>query len=432
MSHFREPAGSRSQDRVVIDIIEGKSWKARHLRNNCLRQQCRIISKSFRGPCPPHPSLSRLIGHVYRNCSLLTSVHPKQLRVMSALLSMAAYSRSWIRDPSDWKPDPSHAPRRRLCHLASHLFARWPVPEWFGSAWLLDGLAFYQEKDWYCAVAAGTGLRKLEDMPPSITRRALHLSLSAPGDLTVREALRWGQVKALGGTDELLQVVLKSRMCSDLKNDPVWSRLLEKAVAAKGSGIRNFGIIADMLKEVIRTEGRQRAGDLVGLPFRELHHRARRFWTDVFTAGAEVLAELKGRDIHCPHARAQLAALVSTRWARLPYVRNFRYTRENKHGACSWIIRELTCSAHLIAESREMQHCVSTYGKSCLLGGSSIFSMRRHAGEVCDSPGDGNLTVQVLRDSRRIVQIRGKYNRRANSEELRVLHRWAVRAGLSW
>ena len=45
--------------------------------------------------------------------------------------------------------------------------------------------------------------------------------MHAPADLTVREALRWGQVKTLGGSDALLAEVLRSRMVRDLSNDAV-------------------------------------------------------------------------------------------------------------------------------------------------------------------------------------------------------------------
>ncbi|RYD22752.1 MAG: hypothetical protein EOP88_06905 [Verrucomicrobiaceae bacterium] len=432
MSHFRDPAGSRSRDRVVVDIIDGRPWNARHVRNNSLRQHCRLLAKTFRTPCPEPTPMARaarqLFGHVHHSSVLLTSVHPKELQVVPALVRMAHYHEWWIRDPSDWTPDPSRSPRLQIHDLAAHLFARWPMPEWFGAAWFVKGELTYLERDWYCQVGRGSSLRKLAGMPPSITHRALSLARNAPGHLTVREALRWGQVKAAGGTDELLREVLQSRMVKDLSNDAVWSRLIGKFAAAKPRSERHFGIIADTLIEVIRNDGWHRAGELVGLPFGELLRHCRKFWSTIFTLAAASLPEMKGLDIGCRHARAQFGAVASTRWARLPYVRDQQIDRKE---TSTLEIVELTTLAQLIAEGRSMGHCVGTYGPDCVSGGSSIFRMRRSDGERPDVWAEGNLTIEVDRASRRVIQIRGKYNRSPTFGELRMIRSWAAGSRLS-
>ncbi len=435
MSQFRDPAGSRSGESVVVDVIDGRPWIAHHVRNNNLRQHCHVLASTFRSPhpltTPLGPAARRLFRHIAHATELLTAVHPKHLQVVPALVRMAHYHERWIRDPSEWMPDPSRSARFQLHDLAAHLFARWPMPEWFGAAWFVKGDLTYLERDWYCHVGRGSSLRKLVGMPPSMTHRALRLAGNAPAHLTIREALRWGQVKALGGSDELMAEVLKSRMVKELSNDAVWSRLMEKMAAAKPSFPRHFGIISDMLLEVIRIDGWSRAEDLVGLPLPELLRHSRRFWTAILASGVEALPEMSKLDIHCPHARAQLGALASTRWARLPYVRDIRVTRERKSGRTTWSVVELTSLAQLIAETRAMRHCVNSYGKTCVSGHSSIFRMRMHGEEPGCLSGQGNLTIEVNRQSRRVVQIRGQYNRFPTTGEIRLVRHWAAGARLS-
>ena len=436
MSQFRDRAGSRSGELVVVDIIDGRPWIAHHIQINNVRQHCHLLASTFRSPhpltVPLAPAARRLFRHIALATDLLTAVHPKQLQVVPALVRMAAYHSGWKRHPEEWVPDSTLEPRLLLYDLANHLFARWPMPQWFGSAWLVKGDLFYLERDWFCRVGAGESMRKLTGMPPSITSRALALSLGAPGNLTVREALRWGQVTAMGGSRELLAEVMKSRMVKDLSNDAVWCRLMEKMVAAGVRHIRHFGLISDMLVEVMRIDGWQRGEELVGLPLKELLRHSRRFWRAVFASGTEALPEMRNLRISCPHARAQVGAMAAARWARLPFVRNFQVTREDKWlGFTVWSVVELTSLAQLVAETRALRHCVSCYGRRCLSGRSSIFRMRVRCavtGEMC---GDGNLTIEVDRHTRRVIQVRGLFNRLPNSAEIRMVRTWAAESRLA-
>jgi hypothetical protein len=267
-------------------------------------------------------------------------------------------------------------------------------------------------------------------MPPSITGRALHLAFGAPGNLTVREALRWGQVKSMGGSDEVLAEVLKSRMVFDLSNDAVWSRLIEKVIHTRDFDSRDFGLVADTLLEAIRNEGWLRAEALVGRPLSELLGHSRRFWRAVALAGEEALPEMAAMDIRSPNVRAQLSQLVSLRWARMPYMRDFTLSQQDRDGKSDWRVVELTCQAQLIAETREMRHCVSRYRRKCHGERSSIFSLRRTREENGETHRESHLTIEVDRPSRRVVQVRGRWNRNATAEEFRILRKWASRSGV--
>jgi hypothetical protein len=92
-----------------------------------------------------------------------------------------------------------------------------------------------------------------------------------------------------------------------------------------------------------------------------------------------------------------------------------------------WTIRELLSSKSLIAEGRQMKHCVATYAGSCARTHSSIWSV-----EVESYDGTAKaLTVEVRNSTRSISQARGKANRLPTEKERNVLSRWAVASGLT-
>ncbi|MEM7315449.1 MAG: PcfJ domain-containing protein, partial [Planctomycetota bacterium] len=92
-----------------------------------------------------------------------------------------------------------------------------------------------------------------------------------------------------------------------------------------------------------------------------------------------------------------------------------------------WTIRELLSREALIIEGRKMNHCVASYSQRCQSSGCSIWTM-----EVETIGGRKKmLTIEVQNSSGRIVQARGKANRRAKPQELAILRRWTAETGLT-
>jgi hypothetical protein len=98
---------------------------------------------------------------------------------------------------------------------------------------------------------------------------------------------------------------------------------------------------------------------------------------------------------------------------------------EAKHRKERFIVRQLKTAEDLVAESRAMRHCVSSYAAKCLAGHASIWTLRRAAaGKI-----DRLLTIELDRQNR-AVQVRGFANRVASPDEERVLARWAKARGI--
>lgn len=429
MSLQLNPQGSRLRSTVLSTIVECRPWIARSIINNNLRQHCHLLARTFRpGQAVNDPIRApsrRLLEMLAAESNILTDFHPSVFPLIPVLVKIAAYADRWIRDPEDWPGMRDGDPRTVIRSLVEHLFSRWKMPAFFDSAWTVKGELNYLERDWYCHLAAGGSLRKVQGMPPSLTSRALHLAMNAPRDLTIRQALRWGQVKALNGSDELLQEVLRSRMVVDLSNDVVWSRLLQKVISCADFQPRHFGIIADTLLEVIANDGWPRAEILVGVPVKELLAYCRRFWSSLLRSAFFERPGCKRNDIHCAKLRMELKLWNSVQWASLvgskPFQRNYQ------SGGRTYLCRivELTRHWQLEEESFRMKHCVDTYGHSCKRGWSSIFSLRTEETVDGKTLTTSHITIEVYRKTRRIVQVRGKRNQYIDASRVPLLCEWA-------
>jgi hypothetical protein len=101
-------------------------------------------------------------------------------------------------------------------------------------------------------------------------------------------------------------------------------------------------------------------------------------------------------------------------------------TQTEECGRRVYAITELISSAELEEEGAAMGHCVATYGPLCQSGQSSIWSLT-----VEDASGrvERLLTIEVRTWGKEIVQVRGKSNRAAYPDELRILTLWAQAGG---
>jgi hypothetical protein len=433
MYHHRHSEESRPSVSISTSItpaiVCGQPWIARHLSNNNLRQHCHLLARTFRGPHPLTDPIrdpcARLLAVVEERSDLFTRIHPSDFQLVPVLVRISSYAEKWIRQPESWDGDRSVDPRTTIRSLLGHLFMLWEVPELFDNAWLVKGELSYLERDWYCHLARGGSLKKVRGMPPSITSRALHLAMQAPRELTIRQALRWGQVKSSGGGDGILSEVLSSRMVGDLSNDAIWSRLLVKLIRARHFDPRHFGLIADTLIEVMERESCQRAESLITLPLDELLGYSRRYWKALLKLIRIELPDDDCNDIHCPHLRAELHRMNADQWARLPRSKPFEAMHEEDGVSCLFRIVELTHQWQLVAESKAMRHCIDTYGRGCKTGRCSIFSVR-HEEVVGGKPAATSyLTIEVDRKTRRILETRGRRNRYVFARQIPLLRKWA-------
>ena len=74
-----------------------------------------------------------------------------------------------------------------------------------------------------------------------------------------------------------------------------------------------------------------------------------------------------------------------------------------------------------------MHHCVASYATSCASGRCAIFSLKLEDG----GGAIRRVTIGVETKSRKIVQVRGRYNRMPEPMDERFIRNWATVANLS-
>ncbi|WP_367871070.1 PcfJ domain-containing protein [Luteolibacter sp. Populi] len=425
---------SREADAVTLAAIAGgKTWTATSIRNPFFRKHCRELNKTMiclppKSPVHLRGACSRLFQVVALHSDLLHVAHPLVDDIVPALIRVARYARFWIREPECWDCAAEVPPDEQWSGLLRHLFAEYSVPRFFDSAWRVAGRAKYLERDWFCHIARGGSWRKAEHMPPSITAKALHHAMSAPGDLTVRQALRWGQLSAIGGSQELVEQVLASPMVRDLSNDATWSRLFVKLEAAREFDPREFGVIADLLLELQRQDEWKRAALLVAEPLASLRSHCYRRWRELQRMAAEEGVHFRDSDLFRQGLRTDLLNVARASWNPMPDVMPFEL-RSRGHSS-RWTIRERLTQAQLLREGRLLRHCVGWYWRRCKAGRSAIFSLAEWREVEAGEKEFPRVTIEVDKASRRIVQIRARWNNRARVVEQELIAKWAAANGL--
>lgn len=102
---------------------------------------------------------------------------------------------------------------------------------------------------------------------------------------------------------------------------------------------------------------------------------------------------------------------------------------------------EITNNNDLYKEGKKQRHCVYSYVERCRAGYCSIFSLRvfkRVKVGGAENPNDifvkgneeGRITIEVNRNSGKVVQARGFGNRLPNPDEVKFITQWAGTKGI--
>jgi hypothetical protein len=338
----------------------------------------------------------RLLVVARARSNLLTDV--AQVDVLSGFVDFA---NELVRDPDTWNGARGH-PLFVVDSLARHLFGRYPMPRFLASVWFgARTSARVRRRRWFVAHARGQRFRSL-DLPIVMTRRMEHVFLRTPDHVPIDHALRRAQVLGLGGSPALLDAVLASRLAVQFGDPNRWHDALTWLVRyGDALDLGQLGPLVDYLQANLHTI------ELRGRSFASVMHLAREW-----------------------HARLASPSGPLVRWRRsrwnelvMPVERMGDWRR------AQWTIVELLDSRELAIEGHRMRHCVASYTTRCAFGRSAIWSLRRRWCD--DGTTRSSLTIEVRRDTSKIVQLRGYRNARPTLWQLELVRRWAAREGLS-
>lgn len=338
------------------------------------------------------------------------------LPFVRGLIKLHDRRKLWLRPLDAWRPK-RKARERRFGELTHHLFDRYgDVPRFMERVWLGNDRASRRHRDWYVHLGRGYNLRTAKKLPVTLTRKSAHAALRAPDDYTPEQAIRWGQLSALGAREEAIHATVATRLGRLFDHEDFWITVLRFIAANPMLDPRQIGPLVDYLQhqkfepteiEVAPGVWRHEPPPQPGLSM------ARR------TVGTLM------RQMETWHASLGKAyGLPSGSYEKAGFG-GMLHERQNPGGEVRWAIRQLRNARDLQIEGDELRHCVASYHWSCARGVCTIWSL--------SASDDGTtfkrrVTIEVVNQT--IVQCRGLANRDPDADEWAVITEWANRQAL--
>jgi len=319
----------------------------------------------------------------------------------------------WLRSLDAWKPKSKNRDRK-FGELTHHLFDQFgDVPQFMERVWLRNDRPSWRYRDWYVHLGRGHNLRTAKS-PVPITKKIAHEFLSAPEHYVAEQAVRWGQMRALGASVQATDALVATRIGRSFENETFWITVIRFFADNPMLDPRQIGPIVDYLQnqryqpiEIQEAPGqwRQEPPPQPGLTMR----------------GRTVATLLRQvEDWHVSLGR--LKDLPEGEYE----MSNFSgFSMEDNNGRF-WAIRQLRSAKDLQIESDELAHCVASYHWSCAKGHCTIWSLSMTAN---GKDYERRQTIEVDNHDT-IVQCRGRANRDPKPEEWSVVNAWARSQGL--
>ncbi len=333
-----------------------------------------------------------------------------------AVLNLYRYEGEWLRNPSDWRPR-SHNTEKQVSSLAAHLLCEYEPPAFMVGVWYRKNRT---RQRWYIHLGKGGSIRTAAGLPVPLTKRMAHWFTQAPDHYDPRAAIRYGQVRALGGDRRVSDAMLGTRMALDFRDNQFCLELMRFFVRNPMLDTAHYQPIVDYIwnqkyenravfvaRGLVEEEGPPQPGLSMGGRTPDALLRQVEQW-------------------HARLGRTARGGLLQ--WSRLgiPDFELVEGKRESRNMRV-WRVIELLSSRELEEEGRNLGHCVATYASSCRNRVSSVWSVRRETATGVTRL----LTVELDVKRREIVQVRGLRNRLPDAREMAVLARWAREAGLT-
>jgi hypothetical protein len=248
-----------------------------------------------------------------------------------------------------------------------------------------------------------------------------HYFMLAPDHFTVEAALRWGQVRGIGGSEELARAVSATQLGRSFENEDFWKTVIQFFVNEPTLDPVHVGPIVDYLnvQKFVPQEDFLEEGELghPGPPQPNLTMKGR--------TKRSLLRQVEVWHKSLRHR----PKVVPVHWKRsgIGELHFIEKDGRDQEPPRTWTIQELVSSGELYREGLAMQHCVASYVRACAGRTSSIWSMRienevrRHR----------VMTIEVDLKNTTICQARRLRNTRPTGKAREMLERWARQERLS-
>jgi hypothetical protein len=339
--------------------------------------------------------------------------------LLNRLKRLAARQQLWLRPCETWVP-PSDNLRPAFRSLAHHLLACYPVPGFLDSVWDLPaGPEGFRQQSWYIRLGRGVGLRTL-NLPLVLTRTMEHHARQAPDHYTVPQALRYGEIRGLGGSKALAREIAGGRLGQAIEHPEFWRTVILFLVAQPRISLTDVNPIIDFVQSM-------KFGDAAA-PNENGRGIQNPAWPEFSMKGRTLKSLLRLVSVwHSNLASHKLGRCFAWRQSGIQGYR-FVETAAGAPDSFDWTIQEILDNHALHAEGRAMQHCVYTYADRCRRGETTIWSLRLRLKDQEKSL----VTIEVDPRRRAIIQVRAQRNRPPGVKSRAIIQQWATSAGLQW
>lgn len=319
----------------------------------------------------------------------------------------------FFRPIKDWKPQ-GKSGHALFISLANHVFAKYKTPQFLWNEFIMANLPY---QDAVIHIATGGSLYSLvkdKTFPVQLTRQMCHLFLQAPSTCTLPMAVRYAQVLGFGGNKRLWEAI---------------AHAIPNIVPAR------YGYDANINEDLFATEIQWFCNQSMLDPnqVKPIHdyiaHCCRQ------AAAENKTYSLKGRNADSIIRQMQdwHANLNKMKVGRFNAFKpsgfeegTYDFSREGTTEV--WRVREILTAKELQEEGRRQSHCVFSYAHAIEKGRCSIWVLTQETFEN----NWAECTIEIDNANRKLVQVRGRYNRPPTVKQNQVLTRWATEKGLRY
>src|SRR2546422_500101 len=207
------------------------------------------------------------------------------------------------------------------------------------------GRAFRQQA-WFIRLGRGASFRAL-NLPLILTRRMEHYVRQAPDHYTLSQALRYGEVRGLGGSGEPAREIVSGRLGRKIENAGFWRTVLWFFVAHREMQLEYVNPIIDFVhankfadEEVLTANGAENRT----APWPDFSMKGRTL--------KSMLRLVRAWDLERSGKRIQ-----GFSWGKSG-IPEYQFLEKRSEDERDWSLVELLDSAALRAEGLAMRHCV--------------------------------------------------------------------------
>ena len=356
-------------------------------------------------------TLLQLLLYIEENSDIL-----EEAVYVKGIEAIANCFEKWIRPLQTWRSK-SHNRTRQFSELLRHLFVSYDIPSFMDNVWLAENETHH---NWYIHIGAGQNIRTAPDIPVVLTKKMAHHFLNAPKKYNIDEAIRWGQVHALGGDKRLMDALRGTQLIEDYPHDDFWLSVIRFFIANPMLDVNHVHPIIDYIwnqkfqnQQVFVGRGVIEEMDPPQPNFSMKGRTPDTLLRQVNDWHQELGRETRGGDLQ---------------WSRSDISEFYhREGSEEKRNLKNWHIRELLSTKELVTEGKEMKHCVRSYARSCYAGQTSIWTLES---EEDENGRNKVLTIEISHPQNLIRQVRGKRNRVPTLQEKYLLELWTAKENL--